>query len=764
MHFFRRCAGLPRKIKKNVSAVIRRYSLLVPTLFSFLSLIVFVLMTLSVWFSKGVEKTLEEAIYQSAQQHTELAAEQLQLSFREFSQIAAHISLVDGLSQAPLQNSPFENYLAYQKIKEYNITTFHYSDLVFCYEGNPVLFSVHGTCSAEACFPELEDPGAFLQAMYARRTVGLSATASFGAQWEDNRLILVQPLPARRMALFVVDHPLMSSMLSSVHTAQDRGMQVLFSLSGDVLWSSRPMDGETRTLLFSRIRDGASGAQLQVGDTPYIYTHVSVGYGAVLVMLDEISTQFHQLDSTFAMLIAICASILLLGGALLLLSIRHGYAPIAHLVRDVKDSLDPQRELSASDIGTLRQICGHYSALVRESTQNATLFSSDQLRNLFILRIICGQYSDPEELGNLCRWLEVNFRFPCYFACIISFDHPLGDREQAQFSERLRYVEQDQAILCFCLSPDASSAVGIVNVPTPSTDVLHAFGRQMLCELPPICATVGMGLIYDSISKLGKSYIEARAAINYRLIKGRNTWISYDEMNFSGALPPYPYQQIDAYIKTLRTWDAAAIRESLGQITECICENNLLLQQVKCICFELTSAFLREVNSLGTQVAYKLSETYDVFNIAEYESVSELAQKIADFAQIIQQYITERNARKFDELIRRCIACMEENISNPQFSLSSLSEQFGISPQSLRGKFKEATGQTLRDYMTALRVERARRLLTQTDLDINDICTQCGYLDLSSFIRLFRAEVGTSPGRFREERSAKTEAVPPRMP
>ena len=107
---------------------------------------------------------------------------------------------------------------------------------------------------------------------------------------------------------------------------------------------------------------------------------------------------------------------------------------------------------------------------------------------------------------------------------------------------------------------------------------------------------------------------------------------------------------------------------------------------------------------------------------------------------------------------------MEENISNPQFSLSSLSEQFGISPQSLRGKFKEATGQTLRDYMTALRVERARRLLTQTDLDINDICTQCGYLDLSSFIRLFRAEVGTSPGRFREERSAKTEAVPPRMP
>ena len=35
-------------------------------------------------------------------------------------------------------------------------------------------------------------------------------------------------------------------------------------------------------------------------------------------------------------------------------------------------------------------------------------------------------------------------------------------------------------------------------------------------------------------------------------------------------------------------------------------------------------------------------------------------------------------------------------------------------------------------------------------LDINEVCEQCGYLDLSSFIRLFKSETGVSPGKYRE--------------
>lgn len=93
---------------------------------------------------------------------------------------------------------------------------------------------------------------------------------------------------------------------------------------------------------------------------------------------------------------------------------------------------------------------------------------------------------------------------------------------------------------------------------------------------------------------------------------------------------------------------------------------------------------------------------------------------------------------------------MQENVSNAQFSLTLCAESFNIAPQTLRRKFKEATGQTLSAYLTSLRIDRAKALLVQTQLDVSEICAQCGYVDLSSFIRLFRSETGASPGKYRE--------------
>lgn len=48
----------------------------------------------------------------------------------------------------------------------------------------------------------------------------------------------------------------------------------------------------------------------------------------------------------------------------------------------------------------------------------------------------------------------------------------------------------------------------------------------------------------------------------------------------------------------------------------------------------------------------------------------------------------------------------------------------------------------MNDYMTSLRLDQAKRLLQDTQLELADICAQCGYNDLSSFIRLFKSKTG----------------------
>ena len=55
-------------------------------------------------------------------------------------------------------------------------------------------------------------------------------------------------------------------------------------------------------------------------------------------------------------------------------------------------------------------------------------------------------------------------------------------------------------------------------------------------------------------------------------------------------------------------------------------------------------------------------------------------------------------------------------------------------------------------------MEKAKLLLRNRSLDIETICAQCGYLEQSSVIRLFKAEVGVTPGKYRE--SCSTNSAP----
>lgn len=737
-------AGMKSGVDKAVASI-RQRSLLIPTLVSFLSFIVAVLLIISVWFTGGVIGTLEESLQENASISSVKAAGMLESAFQDIVDTAIHLKTVVELSPRSFREDP---YISFKMIRHFN--SGRYSNLVLCYDNSPRLLTLYGTCSAEVLFPEVDGPRLMVDTLQQTDSVGLTSTGMFGAPWGSSRLLMYYPLNSQYTAVFILNASRMNSIISAAIDSTD-GLQVLYGRDGNVLWASRPLEDEVQARLLAGMTGSASGDRITLNGTDYIFSVNSVGFDAKLVVLEKITTQFDTLRTIISMLIIICVAILALGVLFLLYSVNKSYKPIANLVRDLRTVLPEQQEGSSSDIAMLRNAYSRYSALLQESQKNAALFSPDQLRNLFVLRTISGRYTDADELYNLSQWLQIDFPHPCFFACLMLFDGVRTEQDRRDVESFLYYECQEMYHSYFYLLPDGRSAVGIVNVPSDDPAQLSRFGETMLAQLPESQrATLGVGQIYPDIASLGKSYLEAHAALDYRLIKGKNTWITYSEISFAETAPMYPHQLINSYVNTVRTWNVQGIREKLQQITDYIYANNLPLQQVKCICFDLTSAFLREISSLDKHVTYKPNNAYDVFNIAEYDSVTELAQKIASFSENIQQYMAKQNEYQAVDMVRQCEEYMRENISNVQFSLSSCAERFDIAQQTLRRKFKEATGQTLSSYMTALRIDHAKQLLTTTDMDINEVCEQCGYLDLSSFIRLFKSETGVSPGKYRE--------------
>ncbi len=102
-----------------------------------------------------------------------------------------------------------------------------------------------------------------------------------------------------------------------------------------------------------------------------------------------------------------------------------------------------------------------------------------------------------------------------------------------------------------------------------------------------------------------------------------------------------------------------------------------------------------------------------------------------------------------DRRLRKAIEFMHDNCSR-ELKLSEIAGAAYLSEYHFARLFKKITGATPHGYLAALRVERARRLLAETDLSIAEIGAQVGYVSQSHFTKVFREATGITPRVFRQ--------------
>jgi AraC-like DNA-binding protein len=85
-----------------------------------------------------------------------------------------------------------------------------------------------------------------------------------------------------------------------------------------------------------------------------------------------------------------------------------------------------------------------------------------------------------------------------------------------------------------------------------------------------------------------------------------------------------------------------------------------------------------------------------------------------------------------------------------ELRLSVIAQRLEMSEPAFSKFFKRATGHTFVDLTRKLRVQRACRLLAQSELSVASICFEVGYANLSNFNRHFRHEMQETPSEYRQ--------------
>jgi AraC-like DNA-binding protein len=108
-----------------------------------------------------------------------------------------------------------------------------------------------------------------------------------------------------------------------------------------------------------------------------------------------------------------------------------------------------------------------------------------------------------------------------------------------------------------------------------------------------------------------------------------------------------------------------------------------------------------------------------------------------------------KSSKKTTDAIRYIL----ENYTEPSLSVSSISNYVGISETHLRRLVKSKLNMSPIQYITSLRIEKAKNMLISSNCMISEIASFCGFLDQYYFSREFKAAVGISPTDFKKAHS-----------
>jgi AraC-like DNA-binding protein len=103
----------------------------------------------------------------------------------------------------------------------------------------------------------------------------------------------------------------------------------------------------------------------------------------------------------------------------------------------------------------------------------------------------------------------------------------------------------------------------------------------------------------------------------------------------------------------------------------------------------------------------------------------------------------------FDNRISNALSRLHE-APEKQWTLLDLAKEIGMSRAALAKRFRERVGQTMFEYLTALRMQRAQTLLRETKLPMYEVANRVGYDSDLAFAKAFKRALGTTPTRFRK--------------
>lgn len=184
-------------------------------------------------------------------------------------------------------------------------------------------------------------------------------------------------------------------------------------------------------------------------------------------------------------------------------------------------------------------------------------------------------------------------------------------------------------------------------------------------------------------------------------------------------------------------------------------KSNNVIRGEKDILIDLVSKFTDTVENNGlsieksiylqTEIVQRIEAQQNIFGFNAW--LEEIAWT---FFRELKRFKRENTLSRADQIEQYLTNHFQENVK-----ISDIADRLSVSKQSINNIFKQKYGPTVKKYLINLKIDEAKRLLTQTNFKIKDIANYLSFTDESYFILTFNRYCNMTPAAFRKLNKAK---------
>lgn len=272
---------------------------------------------------------------------------------------------------------------------------------------------------------------------------------------------------------------------------------------------------------------------------------------------------------------------------------------------------------------------------------------------------------------------------------------------------------------------------------------------------PGLCYVIGVGKEKTELSEMPDCYREADSALSNRLsprFKGaayhRDESLKGDKTVQAWNMNKIAKQRIQDFLKNGKLQDVEAFVEKY-----CICigiknmQSNLFRRYILMDCSLAAISFVQRTGG----DTHKLGESFsDTDHMAKSASSMALTrQYLCGLFHLCIELRNETEERGYQELLEKGKEYIERHYGDGKLSLNKVAAYVNVSPNYFSRLFKQQEHRTFVEYLTEIRMRRAKEMLRCTGLKTTEISRRLGYKDPHYFYALFKKNVGCTPGDYR---------------